>query len=196
MGAGSRIDPIRRMSDVVTIVNVSGAGVWRTRAEHERSPNSFTMRTSQEPATISLTVARRHRAGLGQDTQAIAEDLTASSRERCGHDGRDREGALRVVPAAWGLAIVEGVFGSDVFGAGPRLDAQRVGRSDVVEAREPRRPVRAAASDQTKAPPRDAPLRGRSHPPRRLVTRAPPASRRHVAGCRRESQGSRRSPRV
>jgi hypothetical protein len=72
-----RIDPIRRISDVVPVVNLSGALGWRTRAEHERSPNSLTMRISQEPATVSLTPARRHRAALGQDAQAVAEDLTA-----------------------------------------------------------------------------------------------------------------------
>jgi hypothetical protein len=72
-----RIDPIRRMSDVVPVVNLSGALSWRTRAEHERSPNSFTMRTSQEPATVSLTPARRHRAALSQDARAVAEDLAA-----------------------------------------------------------------------------------------------------------------------
>jgi hypothetical protein len=72
-----RIDPKRRISDVVPVVNLSGALGWRTRAEHERSPNSFTMRMSHEPATVSLTPARRHRAALNQDAQAIAEDLAA-----------------------------------------------------------------------------------------------------------------------
>lgn len=72
-----RIDPVRRISDVVPVVNLNGALGWRTRAEHERSPNSFTMRMSQEPATVSLTPARRHRAALAQDTAAIAEDLAA-----------------------------------------------------------------------------------------------------------------------
>jgi hypothetical protein len=62
---------------VVPVVNLSGALGWRTRAEHERSPNSFTMRMSHEPATVSLTPARRHRAALNQDAQAIAEDLAA-----------------------------------------------------------------------------------------------------------------------
>jgi hypothetical protein len=72
-----RIDPVRRISDVVPLVDLRGALGWRTRAEHERSPNSFTMRMSQEPATVSLTPARRHRAALAQDTAAIAEDLAA-----------------------------------------------------------------------------------------------------------------------
>ena len=72
-----RIDPIRRIADVVPVVNLIGALGWRTRAEHEQSPNSFTMRMSQEPATVFLTPARRHRAALSQDAQAVAEDLAA-----------------------------------------------------------------------------------------------------------------------
>jgi hypothetical protein len=59
-----RIDPIQRISDVVPVVNLSGALGWRTRVEHERSPNSFTMRMSQEPATVFLTPARRQRVEL------------------------------------------------------------------------------------------------------------------------------------
>lgn len=72
-----RIDPVRRISDVVPIANLEGAVTWRTRAEHERSPNSFPMRMSNEPATVALTPARRHRAALSQDAAAIAEDLGA-----------------------------------------------------------------------------------------------------------------------
>ncbi|MBI4220647.1 MAG: DUF4062 domain-containing protein [Chloroflexi bacterium] len=72
-----RIDPVRRISDVVPVANLEGALTWRTRAEHERSPNSFAMRTSNEPATVALTPARRHRAALSQDAAAIAEDLGA-----------------------------------------------------------------------------------------------------------------------
>jgi hypothetical protein len=72
-----RIDPVRRMSDVVLVANLEGALAWRTRAEHERSPNSFSMRMSNEPATVYLTPARRHRAALSQDTAVIAEDLAA-----------------------------------------------------------------------------------------------------------------------
>jgi hypothetical protein len=72
-----RIDPVRRISDLVPVANLNGALGWRTRSEHDWSPNSFAMRMSQEPATVALTPARRHRAVLGQDTAAIAEDLTA-----------------------------------------------------------------------------------------------------------------------
>jgi hypothetical protein len=70
-----RIDPVKRISDVVVIVSLEGALTWRTRAEHERSPNSFQVRLSNEPAIVSLTPPRRHRSALGQDTAAIAQDL-------------------------------------------------------------------------------------------------------------------------
>jgi hypothetical protein len=72
-----RVDPVRRLSDVVPVVSLQGAMAWRTRAEHERSPSSYPMRLSNEPAIAALTPARRHRAALGQEAAAIAEDLAA-----------------------------------------------------------------------------------------------------------------------
>lgn len=72
-----RIDPVRRLSDIVPIVQLDDALTWRTRVEHERSPNSFPMRTSNEQLAVFLTPARRHRAALSQDTVALAEDLAA-----------------------------------------------------------------------------------------------------------------------
>jgi hypothetical protein len=71
-----RIDPIRRISDVVIVAALQGAMTWRTRAEHERSPNSYSVRLSSDTAVVQLTPARRHRAALAQDTGALAEDLS------------------------------------------------------------------------------------------------------------------------
>jgi hypothetical protein len=71
-----RVDPLRRISDVVIVAALQGALTWRTRAEHQLSPNSFSIRSSTEPAVVQLTPARRHRAALTQDTAALAEDLT------------------------------------------------------------------------------------------------------------------------
>lgn len=70
-----RIDPLRRLSDVVPVVTLQGAMTWRTRAEHERNPNTYSMRSSNGPVIAWLTPARRHRASLTQDAAAIAEDL-------------------------------------------------------------------------------------------------------------------------
>jgi hypothetical protein len=69
------IDPVRRISDVVLVAALHGALTWRTRAEHERNPNSYHVRLSPEPAIVQLTPARRHRAALTQDTRRLAEDL-------------------------------------------------------------------------------------------------------------------------
>jgi hypothetical protein len=71
------VDPVRRLSDVVPVVALQGAFTWRTRAEHQHSPNSYPIRMSQEAAIVHLSPARRHRAALGQASAELAEDLTA-----------------------------------------------------------------------------------------------------------------------
>jgi hypothetical protein len=71
-----QVDPLRRLSDVVPVVALQGALTWRTRAEHERSPNSYPIRMSQEATAVYLSPARRHRAALGQASAELAEDLT------------------------------------------------------------------------------------------------------------------------
>ena len=70
------VDALRRISDVVIVVTIQGALTWRTRVEHQRSPNSYSIRSSAEPAVVQLTPARRHRAALTQDAGTLAEDLT------------------------------------------------------------------------------------------------------------------------
>lgn len=74
-----RVDPIRRLTDVVILVHLSGAGwmPWRTRAEHEANPSSGSMGMSSDAAsTVELTPPRRHRQALTHDADRIAEDLT------------------------------------------------------------------------------------------------------------------------
>jgi hypothetical protein len=83
-----RVDPIRRLTDVVIVVHLAGAGwmPWRTRSEHEASPSSGSMGMNSDAAsTVELTPARRHRQALTHDAERIAEDLTvllARDRER------------------------------------------------------------------------------------------------------------------
>lgn len=72
-----RVDPVRRISDVVPIAALHGALTWRTRAEHEQSPNSYRVRLSTEPGVVHLAPPRRQRAALVQDAVVLAEDLTA-----------------------------------------------------------------------------------------------------------------------
>ena len=70
------VDALRRISDIVIVAALQGALTWRTRAEHQRSPNSYSVRLSTDAAVVQLTPARRHRAALIQDTGTLAEDLT------------------------------------------------------------------------------------------------------------------------
>jgi hypothetical protein len=72
-----RIDPVHRLSDVVIVVHLSGAGYmpWRTRAEHAASPNSGQVGLGAHDITVGLTPARRRRQALTHDVDRIAEDL-------------------------------------------------------------------------------------------------------------------------
>jgi hypothetical protein len=81
-----RIDPVRRLTDVVVLAHLSGAGwmPWRTRAEHAARPSSGSMASgSGNASTVALTPMRRHRQALEHDADRIAEDLTVLlARER------------------------------------------------------------------------------------------------------------------
>jgi hypothetical protein len=72
-----RIDPLRRLTDVVPISQVVGGGYmpWRTRAEHAASPNAAPAGRGGDQTTVMLTPARRHRQALTHDADRIAEDL-------------------------------------------------------------------------------------------------------------------------
>lgn len=72
-----RVDPLRRLTDVVIVVRLAGAGwmPWRTRSEHQASPSSGSMGTGNEDSTVELTPPRRHRQALTHDAERIAEDL-------------------------------------------------------------------------------------------------------------------------
>lgn len=74
-----RVDPVRRLSDVVALAYISGAGyvAWKTQAEHDRDPNTATMGLGRsDVVVVNLTPARRTRAALRRDAAALAEDLT------------------------------------------------------------------------------------------------------------------------
>ena len=80
-----RIDRAHRLTDVVVIAHLIGAGhmPWRTRAEHAASPNSGSMGLGGDTTTVMLTPARRHRQALTHDADRISEDLaTLLRRER------------------------------------------------------------------------------------------------------------------
>jgi hypothetical protein len=83
-----RVDPVRRLSDVVVLAHLDGAGwmPWRTRSEHEASASWGPVGMGDDSAsTVLLTPPRRHRQALTHDADRIAEDLCvllARSRQR------------------------------------------------------------------------------------------------------------------
>lgn len=73
----NRIDPVSRVTDVVVAVRLLDAGYmpWRTRIEHQASPNAGTMGIGDDDQTVLLTPARRHRQALIHDTDRLATDI-------------------------------------------------------------------------------------------------------------------------
>ncbi|MFC3278220.1 hypothetical protein [Xanthomonas fragariae] len=81
-----QIDPTERLSHVVSAVRLLGehAGAWRTRAEHEASPNSMQVpwRQGEHQEPVLLTPAHQVRQALSMDMQRIVEDLVVLLRRR------------------------------------------------------------------------------------------------------------------
>ncbi len=74
-----RVDPVRRLSDVVVVAALLGGGYleWRTRAEHAAAPNTVQVGMGgSDRVVVRLSPARRNRAALTLDAARIAEDLT------------------------------------------------------------------------------------------------------------------------
>ncbi|MBI4494727.1 MAG: DUF4062 domain-containing protein [Chloroflexi bacterium] len=73
-----KVDPVRRLGDVVPVATLLDAGwmPWRTRAEHAASPNSATSGKGRGEILVHLCPARRHRAALTQEAGRLAKDLT------------------------------------------------------------------------------------------------------------------------
>jgi hypothetical protein len=79
-----RIDPLHRLTQLVPVARIAGAGfmTWRTRAEHTANPNLGSLHGSGDVATATLTPARRHRQALTHDASNIAEDLVTLLRRQ------------------------------------------------------------------------------------------------------------------
>jgi hypothetical protein len=77
------VDPTQRLSHLATAVALTGreSRSWRTRAEHEASPNSFEMRmfVSTEPEAITLDLPR---PGIRLNRNRIGEDLLVRLRRQ------------------------------------------------------------------------------------------------------------------
>ena len=77
-----RVDPLKRISDVVPVASLQGGLGWRTRAEHERNPGSMAMHVTGERVAVNLIPARLHRAAITHEAPKIAEDLTVLLRRQ------------------------------------------------------------------------------------------------------------------
>lgn len=90
-GVLDQIDPMNRLSDVVVIAALLGAGMhpWRTRAEHEQNPHGGMLGSGPDRAIVSLTPAQRHRAVWTVDRATLLDDLIVLlRREMRGRDDR------------------------------------------------------------------------------------------------------------
>lgn len=72
-----RVDPVRRVTDVVVVSSLAGGGYmpWRTRAEQATNPRSAQVGTGGDDAIVTLTPPRRNRQALTHDADRLAEDL-------------------------------------------------------------------------------------------------------------------------
>lgn len=80
-----RVDPLQRLSDVAIVLALLGAGYsgWRTRAEHERSPNQgFIGSNRADRVIVHLSPPTRRRPALLQEGDTLAQDLVVLLRRR------------------------------------------------------------------------------------------------------------------
>ena len=81
------VDPQHRISSVAVAAGALGAGFmpWRTRDEHDRSPQSATMSIhGHDRAEALLSPPTRTRASLQRDAEHMAEDLAVRLRRAAG----------------------------------------------------------------------------------------------------------------
>lgn len=77
------VDPTQRLTHTAPVAALRHRGYlpWRTRAEHQNSPNAAVMGTGQAGTiTVALTPPVRRRPALAHDTQRIAEDFVVRLR--------------------------------------------------------------------------------------------------------------------
>ncbi len=79
-----RVDPVRRLREILPVVSLHGAGflAWRTREEHARSPQSVQMPHVSEPQVVTLSPTTRPRASLLHETDALCGDFLSILRRR------------------------------------------------------------------------------------------------------------------
>lgn len=77
------IDATQRLAHIVVAAQITGGFAMRTRREHEASPNSIEMGFGRdERPPVHLVPAHFARPALAQQTDQLAEDLTALLRRQ------------------------------------------------------------------------------------------------------------------
>lgn len=71
------VDAPRRLTHVTPVAQIIGGSYlgWRTRAEQQASPNSYSMNTSSNKGAVHLAPSARKRAALSHDVTKLAEDF-------------------------------------------------------------------------------------------------------------------------
>jgi hypothetical protein len=80
-----RIDPTHRLQEVAPVLALFDAGYlgWKTRAEHDKSPNVVAVGIGgKDDLTVHLHPPNRRREALRNDAKRLAEDLTVLLRRR------------------------------------------------------------------------------------------------------------------
>ncbi len=79
-----RVDGSRRLTDVVPVAALLGAGYtrWRTRSEHAASPSAMQMGKGGDESIIHLQPPRRHRQALTHDAERITQDFVTLLRRQ------------------------------------------------------------------------------------------------------------------
>lgn len=74
-----RIDPTHRLTRVVVQCGLANAGytAWRTRAEHQASPQSVTINRGPNNSVVGLSPPSVSRQALRHEAEALTEDLVA-----------------------------------------------------------------------------------------------------------------------
>ena len=80
-----RLDPTQRVTTVAVAAALGGGDmvVWRSQAEHDKSPNSYQMGMGHRERTpVHLSPAHKPRTALTYDRQSISEDLVTLIRRQ------------------------------------------------------------------------------------------------------------------
>ena len=80
------VDAPRRLNHVTPVAHISGGSYlgWRTRAEQQAAPNTYSMNTSREKSPVHLAPSARKRAALSHDVTKLAQDFVTLLRRQYG----------------------------------------------------------------------------------------------------------------